>query len=68
MQGGGGNSNIKIGIYSVARVEQFKYLRATLTNRNFIHEEIKSRLNLGSTCCHSVQNFCLPVYYTKCKD
>ena len=27
-----------------------------LTNQNSIQEEIKSRLNSGNACCHSVQN------------
>ena len=38
------------------RVEEFKYLGTTLTNRNSIAEEIKSRLRSGNTCHHSVQN------------
>jgi hypothetical protein len=37
-------------------VEEFKYLRTTLTNQNSIQEEIKSRLKSGNACCHSVQN------------
>jgi len=28
----------------------------TLTNKNSIQEEIKSRLKLGNACSHSVQN------------
>jgi len=38
------------------RVEEFKYLETTLTNQNSIAEEIKSRLNSGNACYHSVQN------------
>ena len=38
------------------RVEEFKYLGTTLTNQNFIPEEIKGRLRSGSTCYYSVQN------------
>jgi hypothetical protein len=38
------------------RVEEFKYVGATLTNLYSIHEEIKSRLKLGNACYHSVQN------------
>ena len=38
------------------RVEEFKYLRTTLTNQNSIPEEIKSILRSGNACCHSLQN------------
>jgi len=38
------------------RVEDFKYLGTTLTNQNSIQEEIKSRLNSGNACYHSVQS------------
>jgi len=38
------------------RVEQFRYLGKTLTDQNYIQEEIKCRLKSGNTCCHSVQN------------
>ena len=37
-------------------MEKFKYLGKTLTNQNFIQEEIKSRLNSGNACYHSMQN------------
>ena len=37
-------------------MEEFKYLGTTLTNQNFIQEEIKCRLKLGNACYHSVQN------------
>jgi len=36
------------------RVEEFKYLRTTLTNQNCIAEEIKSRLRSGNACYDSV--------------
>jgi hypothetical protein len=37
-------------------ISQFKYLRTTVTNQNFIQEEIKRRPNSGNSCYHSVQN------------
>jgi hypothetical protein len=37
-------------------VEEFKYLGTTLTNKNSIQEEIKSRLKLRNVCYYSVQN------------
>ena len=40
---------------SFYRVEQFKYLVITLTNLISTPEEIKSRLQSGNACCHSVQ-------------
>ena len=36
---------------SVAKSEQ---LDKTLTNKNYIYEEIKGRLNSENACCHSV--------------
>jgi hypothetical protein len=34
-----------------------KYLVMTVTNRNFIHGDIKSALNSDNACYHSVQSF-----------
>jgi hypothetical protein len=52
----GQNQNIRIANESFEKVAKFKYWGRTLTDQNDIHDEIKSRLNLGNTCYYSVQN------------
>jgi len=47
---------MKIDNSSIERAEEFKYLGTTVTNKNSIQEEIKSRLKLGNACYYSVQN------------
>jgi hypothetical protein len=44
----GQGRGVKIDNSSIERVEEFKYLGATLTDQNSIQEEIKSRLKLGN--------------------
>jgi hypothetical protein len=55
-QKAGQRQSIKIGNRSLERVAKFKYLGTTITYQNCIHEEIKSRLNSGNACYHSVQS------------
>ena len=47
------------------RVEEFRYLGTTLTNKNSIQEEIKSRLKLGNACYYSVQNLLSSSFLSK---
>ena len=55
-QNAGRSNNMKTDNTSFKREEEFKYLGTTLTNQNSTQEEIKSRLNSGNACYHSVQN------------
>ena len=55
-QNAGRSYSTKIDNSSIERVEEFKYLGKTLTYKNSIQEEIKSRLKLGNACYYSVQN------------
>jgi hypothetical protein len=55
-QNSGQNQNIRIANESFENVAKFKYLGMTLTNKNDIHDEIKSRLNSVNACYYSVQN------------
>ena len=46
---------MKIDNSSFERVEEFKHLGTTITNQNFIQEEIKTRLMSGDACYCLVQ-------------
>jgi hypothetical protein len=55
---------MKIGNRWFENVVQFRYMGTTITNENMIQEEIKSRLNSGNACYHSVQNIKIKIYKT----
>jgi hypothetical protein len=55
-QNAGRSHSIKIDNGSFERAEEFKYLGKTLTNQNYIQEELMSLLKSENACCHSVQN------------
>ena len=55
-QNAGRSHSMKIDNSSIERVEEFKYLGATLKSKNSIQEEIKSRLKVGNACYYPVQN------------
>ena len=48
----GRSHNIKIQNSSVKRVEQFKYLGTTITNKHYTQEDIKGKLKSGNFCYH----------------
>jgi hypothetical protein len=55
-QDAGRSQSITIENSSFESVKEFIYLGKTLTNDNYIQEEIKSRLKSGNAGYHSVQN------------
>ena len=57
-QNAGRIHSVRIDNSTFEWVEEFKYLGTTLTNQNYIQEEITNRLK---ACYHSVQN---PLYYS----
>ena len=52
----GRSHSMKTDNSSFECMEEFRNLGTTLTNQNFIQEEIKRRLKSGNTFYHSVQN------------
>ena len=55
-QNAGRIHSMKTDNSSFERMEEFKYLGTTLTNRNSIQEVIKSRLKSGNASYQPVQN------------
>ena len=49
------NQNIVIANLSFENVEKLKYLGVTITNKNDIREEVKSRINMGNVCYYSIE-------------
>jgi hypothetical protein len=60
-QKAGQKHRIKTVNRSFEDVVKFKYLGTALTDQNCMHEEIKSRWNLGNACYHFVQSFVYPL-------
>jgi hypothetical protein len=50
------NTEALIASKPLENVAKFKYFGMTITDQNCIQEEVKSRLNMGNTCYHSVLN------------
>jgi hypothetical protein len=66
-QKSGERQSIKIVNKSFEDVVKLKYLGTTLTDQNCMQEEIKSRLNPGNACYHSVQGLVIPPAVQECK-
>jgi hypothetical protein len=52
----GQKHSIKIANRSFDVGAKFRYLGTTLTDQNCMHKEVKSRLNSGNACYHSVKS------------
>jgi hypothetical protein len=59
-QNAGQDHNVNVANRSFQKATQFYYLESTVTNHNFIQEEIKRRLNSGNDCKHSAQSLFSP--------
>jgi hypothetical protein len=59
-QKAGQKNSIEITNRYFEAAAKFKYLKIILTDQNCLHKEIKSRLNSGNACNHSVQSLVFP--------
>jgi hypothetical protein len=66
-QKAGQNHSINIMNMYFEDVAKFTYLRTTLTDKNCMHKEVKSRLNSGNARYHSVQSFVFQPAVQECK-
>jgi len=64
-QNAGWSHRINIDNSSFEREEHFGYLKTTLTNQNFIQEDIKSRSKSGNACFYSAQNLLSSILLSK---
>jgi len=55
VQNAGKSHNMKSDNISFESVEEVKYLATTITNKNSIQEDIKSKLETGNACYNSVR-------------
>ena len=68
-QNAGWSHSVRIGGISFERVEEFKYLEATLTSQNSFQEEIKSLLKSGNACYNlGAESSVFQFAIQKCKD
>jgi hypothetical protein len=64
----GQNHNIQIANRSFENVVKFTYLGITAKHQHLVYKAIKSRLNSGNACHHSVQSLVFSFAVQKCKD
>jgi hypothetical protein len=64
-QKAGQNSNIKVGNKSFERVENFKHLGSTLTNKISFMKKLVVDRSRGMLTIIRCRVFCPPVYYPK---
>jgi hypothetical protein len=55
-QNEGQDHNLMTGVKFFINVAKIKYFEATVTNHNYTHKQIKSRLNSWDAYSYSVQN------------